>query len=145
MPARPITLVLLTLILAILISACGDDGLSKGDHLATAIELQAAGQLEEAILWYDQAIDLDLKYGEAYTNRGNVYLELGRPQLAITDSTKAMEIDSGNAMAYANRAEPTPEFPAGRSAFGPEQGHQAEPRYPGYSNRASVYALSGRY
>ncbi len=69
---RPVTALALTLILAVLISACGDGGPSKEDHLAAGIDLQAQGLLEEAVLEYDNAIGLDLNYGEAYTNRGGV-------------------------------------------------------------------------
>jgi tetratricopeptide (TPR) repeat protein len=110
MLARPLAAVLLTLVLALLIAACGDDGPSKEDHFNAGVDLAAQGLLEEAVLEFDQAIGLDLSYTEAYTNRGGVYLDLGRPQLAITDSNKAIELDPDNALAYANRG----------GAYGPE-------------------------
>ena len=103
MRARVVTMTLPVLIIALVSLACGG-GISEAEtHFQSALELEAEGRFEEAILEYDQAIGLDIRYTEAYTNRGGLYLDLARPQLAIEDSTRAIELDPENAYAYANR------------------------------------------
>ncbi|MEL1263913.1 tetratricopeptide repeat protein [Pseudoxanthomonas putridarboris] len=59
----------------------------------------AAGNLEEALRLYRQAIDLHPEFGQAYSNLGLAYLKLGRAAEAIWASRKAIALADGQ---YAN-------------------------------------------
>ena len=48
---------------------------------------------EEAVKCYDEIIKIDSAFKDAYNNRGLSYKNLGRYEEAITDFTKAIEID----------------------------------------------------
>jgi tetratricopeptide (TPR) repeat protein len=60
-------------------------------------------QWDKAIAEYNEAIELDPKYADAYLNRGNANYNKGQYDQAIDDYTKAIEINPGLADAYANR------------------------------------------
>jgi len=60
-------------------------------------------QWDKAIAEYNEAIELDPKYADAYFNRGNANYNKGQYDQAIDDYTKAIEINPGLADAYANR------------------------------------------
>ena len=60
-------------------------------------------QWDKAIAEYNEAIELDPKYADAYFNRGNANYNKGQYDQAIDDYTKAIEINPGFAEAYANR------------------------------------------
>ena len=52
-------------------------------------KLEALGQYQEAIVDYDQAIELDPNFSLPYLNRGNAKLEYGQYQEAIVDYDQA--------------------------------------------------------
>jgi tetratricopeptide (TPR) repeat protein len=52
----------------------------------------AIGAREEAIEYFDRAIDMDRNYSEYYNERGNVLLKLGRPAEAERDYQRAIEL-----------------------------------------------------
>ena len=58
--------------------------------------------LEEVILAYDQAIDLDRGFALAYNNRGIAKFKLGQYDDAITDCTRAIDLNPNLAGAYNN-------------------------------------------
>ena len=58
---------------------------------------------EEAIKRYDQAIDINPQFAEAYNNRGITKDLLGRHEEAITDYNEAIRINPQLAEAYYNR------------------------------------------
>jgi tetratricopeptide (TPR) repeat protein len=60
-------------------------------------------QWDKAIAEYNEAIELDPKYADAYFNRGNANFNKGQYDQAIADYTKAIEINPMLADAYANR------------------------------------------
>ena len=73
-------------------------------HYTTGCSYLEKGQWDKAIAEYNEAIELDPKYVEAYFNRGNAYDEKGQYKQAISDFTKAIEINPRFAEAYNNRA-----------------------------------------
>jgi hypothetical protein len=54
-----------------------------------------AGQLDEAIAYYRQALDLDSAFGQAYSNLGLAYQKTGRIAEAIWADRKAIALASG--------------------------------------------------
>ncbi|MFN9671547.1 MAG: tetratricopeptide repeat protein, partial [Microcystis sp.] len=50
-----------------------------------------------------KAINIDPRYAEAYLNRGFLYDEQGKPDLALSDYNQALNINPREAQAYANR------------------------------------------
>jgi len=72
-------------------------------HFKQAVRLQEQGKLQEAIAEYDEALKLNPKQAEAYTNRGTAYANLGQPQRAIDDYTQAIVLNSKDALAFNNR------------------------------------------
>ena len=94
-----VTVTLTTLLLA----ACGS--VSEAEKYSYAgLEFENQGNLQEAIVEYDEVIRLDPQYTPAYYNRGNAYLELGQPQRAIEDFDEVIRLDSQFALPYALRA-----------------------------------------
>jgi len=53
-------------------------------------------QYEEALPLFNQAIELDAEYADAYFNRGMTHVELKNDAQAIDDLQKAMELDPQN-------------------------------------------------
>ena len=63
-------------------------------------------EYKEAVECYDVAIELKPDYSEAYNNRGAAYFELKKYEQAISDATKAIELDPSHAAtAYQMRGE----------------------------------------
>ena len=58
-----------------------------------------AGQLDDAIALYDQAIEEDPNYGQAYSNLGLAYQKAGRRAEAIWANRKALALASGSTAA----------------------------------------------
>ncbi len=72
------------------------------------------GKYESGIEYFNQAINIDPNYSNAYVNRGNAYMGLTETNAdnsffeqtcdkAISDYNHAIEIDSSNGFAYYNR------------------------------------------
>jgi tetratricopeptide (TPR) repeat protein len=81
-------------------------GLAPGDavaYLSRGNTYADSGDLEQAILSYDKAIDLNPEFTEAYFNRGYAYHASGDPERAILDYDKAIDLDPLWALAYLNR------------------------------------------
>jgi len=57
----------------------------------------------KALEYLNKAISLDPKYGDAYNNRGLVWLDKGDYDRAMADYTKAIELDPRDSTAYDNR------------------------------------------
>lgn len=53
-------------------------------------------EYEEALPMFDEAIELDPNYADAYFNRGMTHIELKNDELAIADLQKAMNLDDVN-------------------------------------------------
>ena len=67
---------------------------------------QRQGNLEYAILEYNEAIKLDQTYPTAYISRGSAYLDLQKYNEAIADYTMAIRLlpENSEAFAYRGRA-----------------------------------------
>ena len=57
-----------------------------------------------AIAFYDKAIALRPNYGNAYHNRGCLYVKLGEVDKGIKDLDRAIALNPQDAMAHANRS-----------------------------------------
>ena len=74
-----------------------DDAYNEGTQLLNV------GKAREAIPHFDQAIRLNPRYTEAYTNRGIAWREKGDLSGAITDFDKATELNPKYTRAYGDR------------------------------------------
>jgi tetratricopeptide (TPR) repeat protein len=61
------------------------------------------GENEQAIAFFNKALEVNPKYVDAYYNRGIAYRRQGLNELAISDYTKTLELNPREARAYANR------------------------------------------
>jgi len=68
---------------------------------------ESGNYINEALEDFNEAIELDENFAAAYGNRGNIYLKLGNFHQAINDSTKSIDLMTGDEeefyMAYYNR------------------------------------------
>lgn len=64
---------------------------------------QGKGDPDQAIYYYNKAVELDPKYALAFKNRGDAYTKKADPDRAISDYSKAIEIYPGYADAYNGR------------------------------------------
>ncbi len=64
------------------------------------LELYQNGNLEQAILAWDQVIDIEQENADAFICRGKAKLELGRYEEAIEDCTQALVIEPENIDAF---------------------------------------------
>nr|PZN53380.1 MAG: hypothetical protein DIU68_12730 [Chloroflexota bacterium] len=64
----------------------------------------ALNDLNQAVLDYGRAIELNDEFAFAYGNRGNVHLQLDNDREALADFTRAIELDPTYANAYSGRA-----------------------------------------
>jgi len=62
------------------------------------------GQYDQAISYYDKALDTNPGYAEAFRKRGSAYSRKGQYDQAISDYSKAIEISPKFTVAYSNRA-----------------------------------------
>lgn len=76
---------------------------SRADNFYIKASSQAkSGNLQEAIVAYDQAIRLNPQYVDAYNDRGVVRSALGNLSGAITDFEQALQINPQYPIAYVN-------------------------------------------
>jgi len=73
-------------------------------HNNIAISLLGKGKVEEAIVHYNKALELDPTYSEAHFNLGNAVLRLGRVGEAIAHYERALEANPNNIPAHYNLA-----------------------------------------
>jgi tetratricopeptide (TPR) repeat protein len=85
-----ITIVALLLIYIMILPGCANPAL---EHLEIGNTYFDAGEFEQAIIEYDQAIEFDPELAVAYRNRCWAYYLMGNYQLAIADCSKAIELD----------------------------------------------------
>ena len=68
-----------------------------------ALAYRVKGENDRAIADYTEAIRLDPKNANAYSNRGYAYSDKGDTDRAIADFTEAIRLDPKFAIAYNNR------------------------------------------
>ncbi|MDY7093144.1 MAG: tetratricopeptide repeat protein [Acidobacteriota bacterium] len=71
-------------------------------HMGMATALQRRGQPQQALEWYQRAIEIDPEYGEAYFNLGNTLADLGGPEPAIRAYREALKHRPDLAQVYVN-------------------------------------------
>jgi len=64
------------------------------------VALGMLGRHQDAIPYFEKAVQLDSADVRGYLNLGNIYIELGRPQEAMTYAEKCIEINPGEYSAY---------------------------------------------
>lgn len=79
-----------------------EQALELTKHGVSAIE---KGNIDAAINYYDNALEVDPLLGIAYINRGYAYFRKGNLTQAIEDATKAVEIDPKSIDAYGVRGD----------------------------------------
>ena len=77
--------------------------LTPWDHFRRGNRHYHAGEYEDAVAEYTQAIALDSNIAAAYYNRGVAYIKLGKYAEAVGDLTQAIALDPQDAVAYNNR------------------------------------------
>lgn len=118
---------------------------AAADYLQQGITNLEAGNYEQAITDFSQAIELQPDLAEAYNNRGIAYAGSGDLQQAIADYSKAIELQPGFAEAHYNRGNAY----AGSGDFGQaladfNKAIELQPDYAeAYTNRGAAYASSG--
>lgn len=60
---------------------------------AKARTLMQMGRNDEALAWFNRAVDIQPFFGGTYANRGILYDRMGQYELAIADYERALELD----------------------------------------------------
>ena len=95
------------LILTVLIGCASTEKIKETDPaelVAQGNSFLKKGQFDQAIAYFNRAIEINPRYDTAYNNRGFVYYIKGQYDKAIADCTKVIEINPKYALAYKNRA-----------------------------------------
>jgi len=112
----------------------GTDSSQKGDYRG-------------AILYYNQAIDINPGFVVAYLNRGYSYSRMGEFEKALADYSKAIELNPRYAIAYNNRGfvyRKMGEYD--RAILDYTKAIEIDPRYASaYYNRGHIYHYKGAY
>ena len=103
------------------------------------------GDFDRAIADYNQAIQLDPKYGVAYTNRGSALGSKGNFDRAIADFDQAIQLDPKDADAYYSRGRAwSGKGDLDRAIADYNQAIQLNPKYGNaYVNRGSAWGNKG--
>ncbi len=89
---------------AVVVEVSSDRRLVGDAHYNIALARERMGDLAEAALQYRSAAEFEHIAGKALCNRGSVLNRLDRFEEAITDLSRAIELDPSDALAYWNRA-----------------------------------------
>ena len=79
-------------------------GLFANEDLSSGDELYDSGRYEEAIEFYDKAIEYDPKSSIAYINKCAALNGMGKYEMALEICNKALELDNSNSLFYKNKA-----------------------------------------
>ena len=97
---------LMSLILAILIGCESAEKTKEMDSIALVnrgIDFGKKGQLDRAIVFFNEALELNPRNAEAYYNRGSAYAHKDQYDRAISDYSEAIELNQKYEKAYNNR------------------------------------------
>ena len=92
------------LIVLLFLFCCGPIGQKPETYLNSGNSCMSKGQYDQAISYYDKALDTNPGYAEAFRKRGSAYSRKGQYDQAISDYSKAIEISPKFTVAYSNRA-----------------------------------------
>lgn len=105
------------------------------------------GNLPQAILDYNKAIEINPRYAGAYYNRGQAYYSQGNSAQAILDFNKAILLNPGVAQTYNNRGNSCVQqgnFTQAISDY--SKAIEINPNYAAaYNNRGAIYAKQGNF
>jgi tetratricopeptide (TPR) repeat protein len=103
------------------------------------------GNYDQAIIDYNEAIQLEPINPATYNNRGDAYYKKGDYKRAITDYTEAIKLDPNYADAYAGRAAAyLAKGDLNRAIADCDQAIKLDPELvPAYSTRGSAYLAKG--
>lgn len=91
--------------LSLLLSACSDQDQSEAAQFFLKGNLKLSQkEYTDAIHYYDEALQKKNDFADAYNNRGIAYLRMGDIEKALSDFSKAIDIDPKFDQAYFNRA-----------------------------------------
>jgi tetratricopeptide (TPR) repeat protein len=90
----------LTLVFLIQLNGFGQ---SSKDHYIQALLRTNKGQYEDAIKFFNKAIELKADYSEAFLSRGNAFFKMEKFERAVWDYDKAIELDPKLLKAYNHR------------------------------------------
>ena len=121
--------------------------LTPWDYLRRGNRHYDAGEYDDAITDYNQAIDLDSNIAAAYYNRGVAYTKLGKYAEAIADYDQAITLDPQDAAAYNNRGIAYRNLGKYAEAIADyDQAITLDPKYAAaYNNRGYAYDDLGKY
>lgn len=75
-----------------------------GDYMLLGLKLGKSNKINEAILEFSKAIEINPYYDYSYCERGLAYLYKGDLKLALSDLNKSIELNPSQAEAYNNRS-----------------------------------------
>ncbi|MBP1648968.1 MAG: protein kinase [Bacteroidetes bacterium] len=77
-------------------------GLAAWELYNKAYSLSNLGHLEEALIWYDKALEVDPENADAWINKGACQHKLGRLEDSVRSFSRALAVDKHNAAASRN-------------------------------------------
>ncbi len=77
-------------------------GLAAWELYNKAYSLSNLGHLEEALTWYDKALEVDPENADAWINKGACQHKLGRLEASVSSYSRALAVDKHNAAALRN-------------------------------------------
>ena len=92
------------MVMVIGVIGCSSGLDAKGTAYVKGRELFLKEDYDSAIEQFNKVIEMDEKFVDAYTLRGNCYLALKKNDEAVKDFSKAIEIDPYNRGAFSNRS-----------------------------------------
>jgi len=134
------------ILLLSLLCSCKIIGSPGAEFNARGIKAGEAGLHEEALEWFNKAINLD-PVSNHFMNRAITYTVLKQPQKAFDDYETAIKIDPNNFQAYANRGNLYDDLGQTELAINDySQAIRLNPRDAfAYRNRAIVYIKKKEY
>lgn len=115
------------------------------DYYQDGLRQFGTGNYQQAIAYFDKAIQLQPRYADAYNNRGLAYSRLGQHQEAIQNFNQVIQINPNDPKAYNNRGQEFGNTGQQNRAF--EDYSKAiaiDPKYAdAYANRGEVYRSRG--
>lgn len=115
------------------------------DYYQDGLRQFGTGNYQQAIAYFDKAIQLQPRYAEAYNDRGLAYSKLGQHQEAIQDFNQVIQIKPNDPKAYNNRGQEYGNTGQQNRAFDDySKAIAIDPKYAdAYANRGEVYSARG--
>lgn len=72
-------------------------------YMLGGLTLHKGGDYQNAVIYFDKALDIDPNYAELWKNKGNALSSQGRYEDALNCYEKALEINCNHGMAWKNK------------------------------------------